>query len=61
MTAVPLWQELFAPGHIAVASHDRRFLGAIGVTGVLLLEAGGVRRLPDLAAYEEEALAGQRA
>ena len=45
------------PGPLVVASHDRYFLGAIGLTGVLLLEAGGVRRLPDLAAYEAEALA----
>ena len=45
------------PGPLLVASHDRYFLGAIGVTGVLLLEDGGLRRLPDLAAYEEEALA----
>jgi ATPase subunit of ABC transporter with duplicated ATPase domains len=45
------------PGPLLVASHDRYFLGAIGVTGVLLLEAGGLCRLPNLAAYEEEALA----
>jgi ATPase subunit of ABC transporter with duplicated ATPase domains len=35
-----------------VASHDRYFLDAIGVTGVLLLDAGHVRQLSDLAAYE---------
>ena len=47
------------PGPLVVASHDRHFLGAIGVTGVLLLEDGRARRLPDLAAYEAEALAGR--
>ena len=49
------------PGPLVVASHDRYFLGAIGVTGVLLLEDGRLRRLPGLAAYEEEALAGRSA
>jgi ATP-binding cassette subfamily F protein 3 len=45
------------PGPLVVASHDRHFVGAIGVTGVLLLQDGRARRLPDLAAYEAEALA----
>ncbi|HET8632475.1 MAG TPA: ABC-F family ATP-binding cassette domain-containing protein [Thermomicrobiales bacterium] len=47
------------PGPLVVASHDRHFLTAVGVTGVLLLEDGALRRLPDLAAYEDELLAGR--
>ncbi|HEX5505255.1 MAG TPA: ABC-F family ATP-binding cassette domain-containing protein [Thermomicrobiales bacterium] len=46
------------PGPLVVASHDRHFLTGIGVTGVLLLEDGAIRRLPDLDAYEEEVLTG---
>ena len=43
------------PGPLAVASHDRHFLDAIGITGVLLLEAGRLHRLPDLDAYAAHA------
>lgn len=42
------------PGPFIVASHDRHFLASIGLTGVLLLEQGVLRQLPDLEAYEEE-------
>lgn len=45
------------PGPLLVASHDRYFLSQIGVTGVLLLENGSLRRLSDLAEYEALALA----
>ncbi len=48
------------PGPLVVASHDRYFLGAIGVTGVLLLDGGRLRALDSLEAYEAEALAGAR-
>jgi ATPase subunit of ABC transporter with duplicated ATPase domains len=40
------------PGPLIVASHDRYFLGQIGVTGVLLLEGGQLRRLGSLEEYE---------
>jgi ATPase subunit of ABC transporter with duplicated ATPase domains len=43
------------PGPLVVASHDRHFLDAIGITGVLLLEAGRLHRLPDLDAYAAHA------
>jgi ATPase subunit of ABC transporter with duplicated ATPase domains len=47
------------PGPLVVASHDRYFLTAIGVTGVLMLADGRVRRLPDLDAYAQVALANR--
>jgi ATP-binding cassette subfamily F protein 3 len=40
------------PGPLLIASHDRHFLDAVGITGVLLLEAGKARRLNDLDQYE---------
>ena len=47
------------PGPIVVASHDRYFLTAIGVTAVLLLGGGQVERLPDLETYERLAASGR--
>ncbi len=44
-------------GPLVVASHDRYFLSNIGVTGVLLLEDGRLRRLDRLEEYEAAALA----
>ena len=40
------------PGPLIVASHDRYFLSQIGVTGILLLEGGRLRRLATLEEYE---------
>ena len=40
------------PGALLVASHDRYFLDAIGVTGYLRLEDGRVQQLLDLDSYE---------
>ena len=45
------------PGPLVVASHDRHFLDAIGVTEVLLLEEGRLRALDSLDAYAVEARA----
>jgi ATPase subunit of ABC transporter with duplicated ATPase domains len=45
------------PGPLIVASHDRHFLNAIGVTGILCLADGRLSRLPDLASYEATLLA----
>ncbi|MCC6628623.1 MAG: ABC-F family ATP-binding cassette domain-containing protein [Chloroflexi bacterium] len=39
-------------GPLVVASHDRYFLDAIGITGVLLVGQGQVRRLASLDGYE---------
>lgn len=49
------------PGPAIIASHDRHFLAAVGVTGVLLLAAGALRQLPDLETYEREALRDRNA
>lgn len=43
------------PGPFVIASHDRHFLTAIGVTGVLMLEQGTLRQLPSLDSYLEGA------
>jgi len=40
------------PGPLLVASHDRYFLSQIGVTGVLALEDGRLRRFDALEEYE---------
>jgi ATPase subunit of ABC transporter with duplicated ATPase domains len=40
------------PGPLIVASHDRYFLSQIGVTGVLVLEDGRLRRSDTLEEYE---------
>jgi ATPase subunit of ABC transporter with duplicated ATPase domains len=40
------------PGPLVVASHDRYFLSRIGVTGVLYLAEGRLRRLGSLEEYE---------
>jgi ATPase subunit of ABC transporter with duplicated ATPase domains len=47
------------PGPLLVTSHDRYFLRAIGVTGVLMLEDGRLRRLNDLDSYEAEIVTGR--
>lgn len=44
------------PGPLVVASHDRHFLDAIGVTDVLLVEGGRLRALEGIDAYAAEAL-----
>jgi ATPase subunit of ABC transporter with duplicated ATPase domains len=40
------------PGPLIVASHDRYFLSRIGITGILLLQDGQLRRLGSLEEYE---------
>jgi ATP-binding cassette subfamily F protein 3 len=45
------------PGPLVVASHDRYFLGRIGVTGVLRLDDGRLQPLGSLADYEALATA----
>jgi ATP-binding cassette, subfamily F, member 3 len=47
------------PGPLVVASHDRYFLGRIGVTGVLRVEDGQLQPLGSLAEYEAEAVAAR--
>ncbi len=44
------------PGPLVVASHDRYFLSRIGVTGVIYLADGRLRRLASLEEFEREAL-----
>jgi ATPase subunit of ABC transporter with duplicated ATPase domains len=45
------------PGPLIVASHDRFFLSQIGVTGILVLEGGRLRRIDTLEEYEAMVIA----
>lgn len=47
------------PGPLVVASHDRYFLEQIGVTGVLYLAEGRLRRLAGLEEYEMGMVGGE--
>lgn len=47
------------PGPLMVTSHDRFFLRRIGITGVLMIEEGRLRRLDDLDSYEAEIVTGR--
>jgi len=49
------------PGPLIVTSHDRFFLRRIGITGVVMLENGKLRRLDDLDSYEAEIVTGSGA
>jgi ATPase subunit of ABC transporter with duplicated ATPase domains len=47
------------PGPLLVTSHDRYFLRRVGITGVLMLENGRLRRLDDLDSYEAAVVTGR--